>query len=396
MKKHYFPLAIAVSMLCMSCENDDTNFDNIINNPFTPIEIAFSDEPLYEPDEQIPADDNDYVENNFFTKHIVVSYTEEGAQVTGAAGIAMVKKEGGHVTINALKKQISIALTGECSNGSLKVYSDYKYQLLLDGVKLTNPVGAAINNQCGKSVYVVLSENKENRLQCSGSDVVYTEGEDMKGAFFSEGQVIISGRGALNISSAYRNALASDDYIIIRPHNRLTLSSSQGNAIKANDGVSILGSTLNISVNAPGSKGINSEADIVIAGGRTTILSEAPYLIENNDTTGSAGVKCDSTLYIKGGELLISNKGEGGKGINAKEEIVMNNGQVSIVTFGKATVQSPTAIKTDGKFVFNGGSIYAYSKCGTAIKTADGNSFIIAPSPTYDERKGDWFVNIKY
>ena len=43
MKKHYFPLAIAVSMLCMSCENDDTNFDNIINNPFTPIEIAFSD-----------------------------------------------------------------------------------------------------------------------------------------------------------------------------------------------------------------------------------------------------------------------------------------------------------------------------------------------------------------
>ena len=46
MKKHYFPLAIAVSMLCMSCENDDTNFDNIINNPFTPIEIAFSDEPL--------------------------------------------------------------------------------------------------------------------------------------------------------------------------------------------------------------------------------------------------------------------------------------------------------------------------------------------------------------
>ena len=76
MKKHYFPLAIAVSMLCMSCENDDTNFDNIINNPFTPIEIAFSDEPLYEPDEQIPADDNDYVENNLFTKHIVVSYTE--------------------------------------------------------------------------------------------------------------------------------------------------------------------------------------------------------------------------------------------------------------------------------------------------------------------------------
>ena len=49
MKKHYFPLAIAVSMLCMSCENDDTNFDNIINNPFTPIEIAFSPTNRYLP-----------------------------------------------------------------------------------------------------------------------------------------------------------------------------------------------------------------------------------------------------------------------------------------------------------------------------------------------------------
>ena len=41
--------------------------------------------------------------------------------------------------------EVNYNLSGTSSDGSLKIYSDYKYQLTLMGLSLTNPTGAAIN-----------------------------------------------------------------------------------------------------------------------------------------------------------------------------------------------------------------------------------------------------------
>jgi len=55
---------------------------------------------------------------------------------------------GADVTItNTYLGEVSYNLSGTSADGSLKIYSDYKYELVLNGLTLTNIDGPAINSQ---------------------------------------------------------------------------------------------------------------------------------------------------------------------------------------------------------------------------------------------------------
>ena len=354
-----------------SCKSDDTDFGDLIPAPdFTPVEISFNENPMEEMPEEIDRSDNDYVENSTFRHIVSVNYTADGAEVTGASGIVEVETRGGHVTVRSDSKRVEYRLSGSCGDGSFKVYSDNKFKLVLDNLTLHNPSGAAINNQCGKSMYVVLPEASSNVLS-SGSQVVIPSGEDMKG-------------------------IATDDYLVVRPGNVIVVTSTAGNAIKANDGVYVRGSVLNLSTGYPGGKGINCEADIVFSGGRTTVITEGGCLIEAEDTTSSAAVKSDSTVCVTGGELHLLSRGSGGKGINASGGIQIAGGKVTAVTLGDAHTASPNALKSDGEIAVNGGSLYAYSRHAQAVRTGVGGSFSYAPGYLSLDKRGEWFFSIFY
>lgn len=77
-------------------------------------------------------------------------------------------------------------------------------------MNIVNPSGAAINIQSGKRVFVVSPDGTENTLVV-GSSYVLTDGEDMKGCFFSEGQLIFSGGGKLRVTGNYKHGICSDD-----------------------------------------------------------------------------------------------------------------------------------------------------------------------------------------
>ena len=379
-----------------SCKSDDTDFGDLIPAPdFTPVEISFNENPMEEMPEEIDRSDNDYVENSTFRHIVSVNYTADGAEVTGASGIVEVETRGGHVTVRSDSKRVEYRLSGSCGDGSFKVYSDNKFKLVLDNLTLHNPSGAAINNQCGKSMYVVLPEASSNVLS-SGSQVVIPSGEDMKGAMFSEGQILISGQGRLQVASDYKNGIATDDYLVVRPGNVIVVTSTAGNAIKANDGVYVRGSVLNLSTSYPGGKGINCEADIVFSGGRTTVITEGGCLIEAEDTTSSAAVKSDSTVCVTGGELHLLSRGSGGKGINASGGIRIAGGKVTAVTLGDAHTASPNALKSDGEIAVNGGSLYAYGRHAQAVRTGVGGSFSYAPGYLSLDKRGEWFFSIYY
>lgn len=394
-------MACAMAWGLAACESDDTDFSSLTSDRWEDDGSGSGGEvvavkdfdidttPLAE-SETFSADDNDYVENSTFDYQVTISYSETTATLTGDVERVSVSQTGAHVVITSNVKDMEYVLTGASTNGSLKVYSDYKFKLTLNGVQLTNPTGAAINNQCGKSLYVVVADDTNNVLQ-DGTIYTMTGEEDQRGTLFSEGQMIFSGKGLLSIYANAKNGIASDDYIRFRPGTNIYVNSTVNNGVKAKDGIYIAGGVLNIEVSGDGAKGLNCDMGIDVAGGRTTVITSGKSVIEANDTSSCAAVKCDSTLTITGGTLNLKSTGEGGKGINSKRDVIVKGGEINVVALGEKLNSSPKGIKADENISISGGSIYSYSAASSPIE-AKGTLTVAPGYATYNPGERLWEV----
>lgn len=275
--------------------------------------------------------EEDLIDNTVFSCTINVVFSESGdAAVSGADG-QLVSISGNQVTIdnrsvtdaegNGVK--VKYVLSGKTSNGFLKLYSNNKQALVLNGVSITNPSGAAINNQGKKRLFVVV--NGTNSLS-DGASAAYTAtgDEDLKAVFFSEGQLVFSGEGSLSVSALNaqgKSGITSDDYIHLLGTPAITVSagSSAGHGIRGKDYVCISSGTLNVTTKADMKKGINSDGYVLVEGGTTTVnvSGGVAFDSEEQEYTGTAGVKADDFFGMTGGSLTITNTGNGGKGIRA-------------------------------------------------------------------------------
>ncbi len=338
------------------------------------IDLDFST--LTEPAEKIQQDEDaldygDYVENTAWSTTVRINFDGETATVTGNPSAVIVAIDGAHVTITSAAKHVRYIVTGTTADGSIKFYSDRKFQLQLNGVDITNPHGAAINNQCGKSLYLVMNEGTENTLR-DGETYNMVEGEDQKAALFSEGQILVSGKGLLNIYSVGRHCMASDDYIFVRPGSRLYLNSSSGHGIKAKDYVHIKGGVINMEIAADGAKGINSDSLVYITGGRTTIINSGTSRAELDSlgvatSTGAAGIKADYNLTMTGGTLNIKCTGDDAKGINVAQPMLFTGGELNVVVTGNQKTVAPKGVKCDTDCTIRGGYFYSCSPNGKAL-----------------------------
>ena len=164
-------------MLLASCTNDDTDFGQLVpDRDFEPLGVELDYSALTEPQETVPADDNDYVENNTFDAVVSISFSGSMAVVSGAGTGVSVQTDGAHVTVSSSTRSVEYVLSGASSDGSFKIYSRNKFKVVMNGVQLHNPHGAAVNSQCGKSMYVVLADGTANKLSC-GSDFVFASRE---------------------------------------------------------------------------------------------------------------------------------------------------------------------------------------------------------------------------
>lgn len=334
-----------------------------LTNNLSSFDVALDTSVLIETD-NIDSEDEDYIENNSFDQTVKIVFSDNNATISGAADGIAVSVAGSDVVVNSTVKNIAYELSGSTTDGSLKIYSEKKFALRLNGVSITNPTGAAINIQSGKRAYVVLVDGTENTLTDGKSYTDVVEGEDMKGTFFSEGELLFSGSGTLSVNANCKAGIASDDYVLFRPGNNVNVKSTSGNGVKANDAVLVRGGVLNIEVTGLAKKGISSDGYVQIDGGRTTILTSGggDYDEDDRDATAAAGVKCDSIFRINNGELYIKSTGAGGKGISADQDIEINGGIIHVITTGKKytysnSSTSPKGIKSDKKLTVNGGEV---------------------------------------
>ena len=314
-----------------------------------------SAEPTTTASEYLP-DEEDALENNSFTTEVTIdmsnptAFTENGVEV-------MVN--GGHITANhGSTKNICYVLSGTTTNGSFTVVGDKKYEVKLNNVNITNPDSAALNLLSGKRAYIMLVEGTSNTL----SDGT---GGSQKGALYCKGKLLFNGSGKLSVTGNTNNAIHSADYIVFRKGNNIYANSTANHGIKANDGIFINGGIINVEVSAEAAKGINCESNIIVNGGRTTVITTGggTYDTEDNEAKGAACIKADSAFSINAGELWLKSTGSGGKGINVDTEANFTGGNVYIVTEGgqyksNNDTSSPKGIKADGNINISGGAIW--------------------------------------
>ena len=342
-----------------------------------------SAEPTTTTSEYLP-DEEDALENNSFTTEVNIdmsnptAFTENGVEVT---------VNGGHITANhSSTKNICYVLSGTTTNGSFTVVGDKKYEVKLNNVNITNPDSAALNLLSGKRAYIMLVDGTSNTL----SDGT---GGSQKGALYCKGKLLFNGSGKLSVTGNTNNAIHSADYIVFRKGNNIYANSTANHGIKANDGIFINGGIINVEVSAEAAKGINCESNIIVNGGRTTVI-----------TTGGA----DSAFTINAGELWLKSTGSGGKGINVDTEANFTGGNVYIVTEGgqyksNNDTSSPKGIKADGNINISGGAIWVrtngYNGEGIETKSAMNISGGEVASYAYDDAinsKGDMTITGGY
>ncbi len=326
----------------------------------------------------VGTDKDFFYELNTFNNTVVVTYNGSTASVASNNSSIKSYVTGAYVALDMTSVSgVEVIVKGKSADGGLKIYSENKYKLTLNGVDLTSKRGPAINSQSGKRIYLHLSNGTTNRLtDCAtyGDDHYTMAGsanEDRKGALFAEGHIIVSGYGALVVAGKYKHAIVTDGYYYQRPGATVAVTEAVKNGIHVKGdsgdgiGVKIAGGLINATISGTAGKGIKCDMVIEVTGGKLNITTSgnATYDSDEKDTSSAACLKSDTNINIKGGKLVLKSSGTGGKGISADADIIFDGGNIDIATTGgqykysSQLTSSPKGIRADGNITINGGNL---------------------------------------
>ncbi|MFT3705590.1 MAG: carbohydrate-binding domain-containing protein [Agriterribacter sp.] len=346
-----FTVIIMMVMLAACSKNDATNSGSSSGTVAIDETAYTSGTP--EGSTETGYDEDDLIENSTFSSVVSIDF---GTTVTitnplSAAGVT-VAQSGSDITITSTAKEVEYALSGITADGSVKIYSDNKFKLSLNGVSVTNADGPAINIQSSKRVFVVLADNTTNTLTDGATYAATVNDEDMKAAFFSEGQLIFSGSGTLSVKGNYKHGICSDEYVRIISGN-ITVSGAATDGIHTNDAFIADGGTINITAS---SDGIEAEEGFIIINDGTFTINAA------DDGIAASYEEADESITpyvnINGGTFTI--KTTEGEGIESKSVLTINDGNISAET-------ADDGLNAGDAIYINGGTVYAHSTGNDAM-----------------------------
>ncbi len=361
-----FEYPTAVTAWAFPCASD---FLNAISKATAPAQTDKT-EPA-KPSDEDAADYSDYYEN--YSPKNTITFTWSGNTVTRSGTVpadVTVTIDKGHVTVKSKKSKMRYRLQGTTTDGSFKIANmdvnatddnNKKFMLDLYGINMTNPNGPAINIQSGKTVLVNMPKDKVNTLK-DGAEYTQVDGESRKGTFFSEGQLIFSGLGTLNVISLAGHGICSDDYI------RLRNNVGEINITAAKDGFNTKDKFLmyggKVSINAAGDGISVRRGQVELYGGSVDITCVDDGIVSDYVNSDTAFIR------IGGGKLNITTTGAKGHAVTTTGKLMVENGTITASTQGTA------------------------SKCFTAggdITIAD--SYInlsTQGNPQFDDEENDW------
>ena len=353
-----------------------------------------------------------YITYNGNNVSVINPWADRGVTIT---------TNGADVTVNAASgtQDIIYYLSGSTTDGSLLINSDHRLNMILHGVSITNPTGAAIKIIDDVKISVTLENT--STLADGGDETTH------KAAFDSEGQIVFSGNGTLNVSGNVKHGIFSNDYIRvlsgnIKVNNAVTdglhgdyfqmytgsvevenaktgidgdrgfveigggtitvnVAQADGKGITCDSTFTISGGTVNMTLSGGQSKGIKAGQNINLDGGTITINGSGATVVTANNPSHCTGLKSDGNVVVNNGANLtvtMSSAAAGGKGINADGCVVVNGGNVNLSVAGAGGTYTNTSNQSDSysaSCIKSDGDIEVNSQTGNTVMqlTASGN-----------------------
>ena len=241
------------------------------------------------------------------TNTVTVVYDGANATITIdddiASYITVDSGTSSHVVITSTAEtdeiEIIYALNGSSDDGSFCLNGEYKCEIDLNGLTLTNPTGPALNIQNGKRIDVSAKKNTVNTL----ADGVNA---DYKGCIHCTGHLEFKGKGELNVVGNSSHAIYSKEYVELK--------------------------NLTLNINGAVKDGIHCKEYFLMERGTITISN-----------TGDDGIQCELAGEASTGEIVGHEDEDTGN-------VYQLDGTLTIENYaGKA-------IKADGSIFYRGGT----------------------------------------
>lgn len=275
---------------------------------------------------------------------ITVTFDGSTANVVGKAAGVTAMVNGADVTITNTNTQVehTVVLNGTTANGSFTYNGEYKTTIVLSGVSITNPKGAAIDIECGKRVAMELKKGTVNTL---------TDMKDgkQKAALYCKGHLEIDKTGKLNVTGNTKHAIAAKEYIMLKKsEGTINILGAVSDGIHC--GQYFLSNGYTVNIKDIGGDGIQAEFSGAedyeedYADGSLTIQG-GTY---NIDVTSNfaAALKADTDVSINSTKMptsiTITATGDGSRGIDADGSVTISDDAtiVGITANGKGGIQT--------------------------------------------------------
>src|SRR6218665_409407 len=336
------------------------------------------------------------------TINITATANDVKAIKTGTGTIAII---GGAINLNvsgAQSKAISAKENISISNGTITIS--------ISGVTVLTASGSGFDPSYASAI------KSDGQIIISGGtfNIQSLAAADGGKVFSADGEINISG-GNFNVNTAgnggtYTNetgvadsfstaAFTSDTNVNISGGTfAINNTGADGKGISADANVAISGTAqIEITNSGTSGKGIKADGQVTFDGGTTTInISGAPVLTASGsgfDPSYPTGVKTGGNIIANNGTTTIqaTAAAKGAKGLSADGEIIVNAGNITVMSAGNGALYTNAAGTTDSyasaafssdtNITINGGTVTTTSS-GTGGKSLKNDGTINIGTPT--------------
>lgn len=317
--------------------------------------------------------DRDRLEDADFTKIVTIAFDGATATVTGAEAVGVTVTRGAndsYVAVASTVAGVQYVLSGSSTAGYFQLTSSNRAKVVLKGVSLASPNGPAISVLGGERTFLVLADGTASSLTDSAS---YSR--TGKGAVHTAGKLLVSGNGALSVTSLGGHGVYADKDLRVFSGS-LTIPAATKDALHPNKAFRLDGGSLSLAATGDG---IDAASGITLAGGRVSFVSAVADV---------KALKTDGAFVMTGGVVSATLSGDQSKAVSAAGDVTLAGGALFLDLSGNVVLESATTaeglaysdpsyctgVKSDANVTISGAHLVV-THSGVAGKgvSADGN-----------------------